>query len=324
MVQLSLGVVGTVIVWYRSLKPALKSVIWAALFVLPVLGSALVSYYLKLTLETAFRRELVAVVVLFIIFASVRRYIELRCELLDRADERQRNALAQTYVALDSIIATCMERFHIAMDTYQRQGSEGGRELVKLLLGSLEHIQALVNALYEVVQGQFGQAGSLPNEINFEVTLMTKSYQDGEITIYASQNRDHRAPSSLLLRTQNKHLYNGTVTADIYRLPRPSLRIIEDTSLAEYQAVYPGQLERIKSSIVYPVLSDKSELLGTLVVHCDRPGFFKTADASFWTKLIEAFAKRVAFEKMKFDYLLTVDLAPLAGAISPSALRPTH
>jgi GAF domain-containing protein len=324
MVQLSSGAVGTAIVWYRSLKPAVKSLIWAALFVLPVLGSALVSYYLKLTLETTFRRELLEVAVLFVVFAFVRRYIELRCEILDQADDRQRNAHAQTFVALDSIIATCMEQLHAAMDAYQRHGPENGGELVKLLLGSLEHIQALVNALYEVVQGQFSQAGSLRGEINFEVTFMTRSYQDNEITIYASQNRDHRAPSSLLLRPQNKLLYDGTVTADIYRQPRPALRVVEDTATADYQAVYPGQLDRIKSSIVYPVLSDKSELLGTLVVHCDRTGFFKAADAPFWTRLIEPFAKRVAFEKMKFDYLLTVDLAPLANAISPSTLRPTR
>lgn len=257
MVQLSLGPVGKFIVWYRSLMPAVKSVLWAALLVLPILGSALVSYYLKLTLDTAaFRRELIVVVVLFVIFAFVQRYIGLRCELLDRSDELQRNALAQTYVALDSIVATYMERLHVAMDTYQRQDSKDGSELVKLLLGSLEHIQTLVNALYEVIQGQFSQAGPLLDEINFEVTFMTKSFQDNEITIYASQNRDHRAPSSLLLRTQNKHLYNGTVTADIYRQHQPTLHIIEDTAKSDYQAVYPGQLDRIKSSIVCPVLSD--------------------------------------------------------------------
>jgi hypothetical protein len=48
----------------------------AVLFVLPVLGSALVSYYLKLSLDTVFQIQLVAVVVLFVVFALVRRYIE--------------------------------------------------------------------------------------------------------------------------------------------------------------------------------------------------------------------------------------------------------
>jgi hypothetical protein len=245
--------------------------------------------------------------------------VELRCELLDRLDERQRNALAQTHVALDAIIATYMERLHVAMDAYGTDSANNG-ELVTLFFGSLEHIRALVNALYDVVQGQFSQAGSLLDEINFEVTFMTTSYHDKEITIYASQNRDRRAPSSLLLRAQNKHLYNNTITAEVYRQPRPTPRIIENTVAPSYQAVYPGQLDRIKSSIVYPVLSDKSEILGTLVIHCDRPGFFKAVEARFWAKLIEPYAKRVALEKIKLDYLLTVDFAPIVDAISPSKL----
>lgn len=64
------------ITWYRSQKPLVKSLMGAVLFVLPVLGSALVSYYLKLSLDTVFQIQLVAVVVLFVVFALVRRYIE--------------------------------------------------------------------------------------------------------------------------------------------------------------------------------------------------------------------------------------------------------
>ena len=101
MAQVSLGAMGTMIVWYRLLKPVQRSLIWAVLLVLPVLGSALVSYYLKLTLETAFQYQLIAVVVLFVVFAFIRRYFELRCELLDRADEQQRNALAQSSIGTD-------------------------------------------------------------------------------------------------------------------------------------------------------------------------------------------------------------------------------
>ena len=86
--------------------------------------------------------------------------------------------------------------------------------------------------------------------------------------------------------------------------------------------MYAGQLDRIKSSVVYPVLSDKSELLGTVVIHCNRAGFFRTAEERFWTKLIEPYAKRIALEKIKFDYLVSVDVSAIAGAITPEALKP--
>ena len=40
-----------------------------------------------------------------------------------------------------------------------------------------------------------------------------------------------------------------------------------------YAQLYPGELERLQSSVIYPILSDTNELLGTLVVHCDKTGF---------------------------------------------------
>src|SRR5260370_40590503 len=59
---------------------------------------------------------------------------------------------------------------------------------------------------------------------------MTRSYVDNEITIYASQNPDHRSPRSLLLRKNDKNIYDRTVTAEVYREVRPEIHIIEDTS----------------------------------------------------------------------------------------------
>jgi len=313
---------GAAIITYRSLTPFRKSVIAATLVVLPVLGSALTSYYMRLTLERTFQVQLAIVIILFFVYALARRYVELRCELLDKIDERQRNALAQTYVSLDEAIATDMRRLHNAIDHCERTGAANGAELIKVVFGSLDHIQILIDALYEVVQGQFGQPGSLLDEIDFEVTFMTRSYVDQEITIYASQNRDHRAPRSMLLREQDKHIYSSTVTAEIYREVRPESHIIEDTAKEDYKPVYTGQLDRIKSSVVYPVLSDKSELLGTIVIHCNRNGFFKRSEGKFWSKLIEPYAKRLAFEKMKFDYLLRADLPQLARSISVATLKP--
>lgn len=137
------------------------------------------------------------------------------------------------------------------------------------------------------------------------MTFMTKSYGDGYITIPAAANRDGRAPRSMVLRAQNPQLYEDTVTASIYRASRPSPVIVEDTGTdAHYAELYAGQKQRIRSSIIYPVLSDSNELLGTLVVHCDRAGFFGSCKTKYWFDLFEIFAKRLALEKMKLDRLM--------------------
>jgi len=94
----------------------------------------------------------------------------------------------------------------------------------------------------------------------------------------------------------------------IYREQKPSIRIIENTcdSKYNYNELYDKQKNRIKSSIIYPVLSPKNELLGTIVVHCDKNGFFKNEKEKFWIELLEIFSKRIAIEKMKMDFLFNL------------------
>jgi GAF domain-containing protein len=81
------------------------------------------------------------------------------------------------------------------------------------------------------------------------------------------------------------------------------MRIVEDTALPSerYQELYPGQKERIRSSVVYPALDDDNGILGTLVVHCNRTGFFKRRDERFWRELLETFAVRLALQKSRLD-----------------------
>jgi len=73
--------------------------------------------------------------------------------------------------------------------------------------------------------------------------------------------------------------------------------------LAEYHELYPGQKSRILSSVIYPVSSETNELLGTLVVHCNRIQFFLKEDSKYWSELLEIFSKRIALEKCKLDML---------------------
>ncbi|MBN2830021.1 MAG: hypothetical protein JXR56_06855, partial [Candidatus Cloacimonetes bacterium] len=62
-----------------------------------------------------------------------------------------------------------------------------------------------------------------------------------------------------------------------------------------------SQKDRIKSSIVYPVLSPKNELMGTIVLHCDKSSFFKKEDKQLWSDILELYAKEIAREKVMLD-----------------------
>ncbi len=117
--------------------------------------------------------------------------------------------------------------------------------------------QEIVQRAYETFEAGYGKASEAAERVDFEVTFMTKSYRDGRITIPAYANRDGRAPRSMVLRAEQPDIYDNTVTARIYREQRPSPHIVEDTDAkaADYQELYPQQKKRIRSSIVYPVLS---------------------------------------------------------------------
>jgi GAF domain-containing protein len=150
---------------------------------------------------------------------------------------------------------------------------------------------------------------------------MTKSYADGEVTIMAWRNRDRRAPRSLILREKDPTIYRNTVTAEVYAAQRPEPIIVPSTaSSIEYHETYDGQKDRIKSTIVYPVLSDNNVLLGTLVVHCDKDRFFSNDDQLFWRSLLEIYAKRIAHQKLCLDVCYDLNLGDWIAAVDRNAI----
>jgi GAF domain-containing protein len=181
---------------------------------------------------------------------------------------------------------------------------------------SAEEIQNIVLAAYHAFESTYGKASSSEDRIDFEVTFMTKSIEDGKITIPAAANKDGRMPRSMELRKTNPDIYDNSVTADLYRVQSPRIRIVENTDdLAhDYKELYPSQKNRIKSSVVFPILSNRNRLLGTLVVHCDRPNFFTTSKEKYWSDLLEIFAKRIALEvqRLKVAHDFCRHGAPLA------------
>lgn len=176
---------------------------------------------------------------------------------------------------------------------------------IPVFVTSLPNIQSIVSVFYSFLESEFGKSFNHEDRIDFEVTFMTKSYINGEITIPASANKQGRSPHSINIQHSNPALFSTTVTANIYRNPKPEPVIVEDTEdpKANYVELYPGQKKRIQSSIIYPVLSDRNILLGTLVAHCDRKSFFKNSELKTWTDLFEIYSKKIALEKVKMDLI---------------------
>jgi hypothetical protein len=187
-------------------------------------------------------------------------------------------------------------------------------------------IRAEVFGLYRTLVG--AQGPSAPGmRVDFEVNFMTRSPEDERLTIAFWANRQNRAPISLTMRRKNPDIYEQSVTADMYRESkerRPLPRLIESTIRAgdDYRALYPDQKERVRSTIVFPVLDLQTRLVGALVVHCDKEDYFRASDYTFWCELLDPIATRIALE---YERLQATQTRPHNAAQSPSlsVIRPS-
>jgi hypothetical protein len=155
--------------------------------------------------------------------------------------------------------------------------------------------------LYDTLETEYGHAVGISEHIEFEVTFMTTSLNDGEITIAAWANRDARAPKSLASRKSNSTFYAGTETHMLYQDHNRTPRFVSTTDTQSYKELYTGQKTRIKSSVIWPVVDDEFALRGTLVVHCDREGFFSNASEKLWREALEPYTKRLALARVLAD-----------------------
>jgi hypothetical protein len=234
----------------------------------------------------------VVVVVLLAMVLAVKEYFEAVRRELTAESERRRATLARAHDLAERIASRSLAEI---------TDPEASPDSV-LLFGSKQRLAQMVQAVYDLFEGAYGGAGA--SAISFEATFMALSYKDGYITIPAHANRDARAPVSLQHREQQPDLYDKSVSAVVLQQTPASVQIIEDTETdPRYSSLYEGQKKRIKSTVVYPVRDGQNRALGTLVVHCDKRGFFLQSDESYWTSLLEVFAKRLAYEKAKMDRL---------------------
>jgi hypothetical protein len=133
---------------------------------------------------------------------------------------------------------------------------------------------------------------------------------DGGLTIAVWANRYGRRPKSMQKRAGYPKQFETTVAMVVYRDSDHSPQIVEDTSDAKWAShyrQYEGQRNSIRSAIIWPVLSSSYDLLGTLVMHCDRPRFFAEDRHKFWARVCETYCIRLAEAKLMLDETLSYE-----------------
>lgn len=171
---------------------------------------------------------------------------------------------------------------------------------------ALRNMQLVVQCCYDFFCSAYSETGELIDTIKFESTFITKSYKDDNLTIPCSANKENRTPTSMIHRQRDPQILNGTEAAKLYKATRPQLVIIEDTSKSnDYKETYDDQKKRICSSLILPVLSHENIMLGALVVHCNKPGFFSKSDYDFWNELLELFSVELGYHKLLLDYYVS-------------------
>ncbi|MBK9034969.1 MAG: hypothetical protein IPL61_27515 [Myxococcales bacterium] len=232
------------------------------------------------------------------ILLAVLLYVGMRShiEAAERIDADRRAELAYAASRMDYLVAEQVKDL-----STKEWCTMSPDEAIGKAFASSRRLELIVKAVHDLFDAKHSAAGV--KKVDFEVTFMTKSLLDDGVTIAAYANSTGRAPISMNKRQANAALYKDTEVGRMYAAEKPSLKIIEDTAVPEarYAEIYPGQKERIRSSVVCPVLNGSNVMLGALVVHCDSQRFFKVVDSGHWGPLLEMFAKRLALERIRLE-----------------------
>ena len=259
-------------------------------------GAAFLSLNIESTLQTE-QSFLYIHLPLFLVFLTILvflfNFVSTTVDIVREKWEQQKDTISHAYVQVDRLLS------HRSAEIENSSGDSA--LLASRLSYSLTNVKSIIDTAYNIFESVYGRSALPEKRIDFEVTFMTKSLKDGKITIPSAANREQKQPISMIMRNENTYIYDSTITAAIYEMDRPRMQIISDTSKENYAELYKDQKKRIRSSVVFPVLSNNNRLLGTIVVHCDRSGFFDTRDAKFWESLLEIFAKRIAIETITME-----------------------
>jgi hypothetical protein len=306
--------------WYTKLHPTTKSFIRALSSFALFYAGIVAEHHIVLDLEKPTLGPLllksIALGLAGVVLFGFSSIISSKMEDAAETERKRQEQLAYASSLISQYVANQVQFVASAtVDTNQTKDI-----FIPQLVSSRQRIQELTTRVHQFFEAKYGQSEKIDDKIDFEVTFMTKSYIDHGITIPAFANRMGRAPKSMLDRPGNPSRYDQSLTAEVYKDGLPEMRLVSDTSdpKARYVQLYAGQTERIKSTIVYPVLSYDNRILGTLVVHCNRKNFFSPDDAKFWREIFEGFTRRLALEKTRIDVLMSPVFEKVVGFTVPA------
>ena len=241
--------------------------------------------------------QAIIIFIVFFIYMLMVRHVDNVLDERDKLENEKKSHLMYAHSQLDNLVSNQISTLKIQINSYK----DIRRHVYDI---NVTNIKDIIKCVYQFFESAYGESEKMEDRIDFEITFMTKSYKDNGITIPAFGNRKGRAPVSMKERLGNKEKYADTVTAQIYNSQTPKMRIISDTNnqKVDYKEIYPGQKNRIRSSIIFPVLDDENNMLGALVAHCNKKDFFLEHDKIFWEELLDIYAIRIALEKAKLDY----------------------
>ena len=170
-------------------------------------------------------------------------------------------------------------------------------------------IKFAIQSLYSVCKNHLTRISDITNEFN--VRFMTKDYLNKTITIpvFDDSSSTH-CPTSMAAFLNGGNPYSKTITAKIYQsyeknASEPEMYICENTETDEqFQETSDNQKQRIKSMIVYPIKYN-TQLVGTLVLQCNVPNFFKKDKKDLWKLVLDVYAICLGEEKNALDSFVT-------------------
>ncbi len=135
----------------------------------------------------------------------VYHYVETIRKNINLENQSKIRARDQSYSYVDRYVTENLKHFHQSAIKYL--SNPASITVEEVFFNSLNNIKALIEKLYSTLESHFTDALELDldgNRIDFEVTFMTKSYKDDQITIPACSNRENRSPRSMVLRIQKQ------------------------------------------------------------------------------------------------------------------------
>ncbi len=280
--------------WYQRQGLFVRSLLWALGVSIPFYLSNLLSAYVAVWLGLDAYQFLInstGIILLITVLMSVRRYVTLVLERFQSRQERLFPLFRSLGRRFEDLTGERLSELWGVLQTLRARPLSDLNSLLIPIVAPPDPRRNVMEDLYQHVTAYAGAHFTDGANIDFEVCLFEKA-TDGHLTITASRNHDHRTPPSLLLRRENPEIYDKTEAWKLYSQPDPKIRVVEDTKRdRSYAALYGGELDRIRSSVIYPVKNHDSSLVAALVVHCNKPNFFRLSDREEWEELLECFAK---------------------------------